>query len=254
MIWPVKSARLLEPGLSSLGAGLLALLCAGLALAQGSFGQVGAEIDGDGGYLLFGAVGGPVSDRTTWDLAASRADAATKLSDLRTTAFDGSLYPDFGDVGLRVGLGSWRGEDLVRANDLSAALDLHGAMWTLGLETQWRQSDFEPVAIDRTVTLRNGSLFTIQGGADCEIDDTALGARLSVSAEDWYFSVSGMRYDYESFGCEFSVPAVDVLRRATRARNRFFSASRCSSRPCTTSPKPMSMSGRFLRDCSAYRC
>jgi hypothetical protein len=193
-----------------------AMIGADCATAQLDFGSIGGEIDDQDGYILLGAIGGSFSARTTWDLAASRSDTSTTLSDLVTTSFDGSIHHDFGHVGLRLRLGTWADEDFVQADELGAVIDFHGEGWSFALQSQLRSSDFEPFAVDRTVTLRDGTPFTIRGLVDCAVDDTGLGARLSLSREGWSFSVNGMSYDYDDFGCGFSIPALDMLRRSTR--------------------------------------
>jgi hypothetical protein len=202
--------------LISLAAIMVAFGFTGIARAQGGFGAVGAEIDDSDGYVLHGAIGGDFTEATRWDLGASRAEASTNASDLSTTAYDGSLYHDFGSAGLRVRLGGWSDDTLVSTGELGAALDFHGDGWSFALETELRQSDFEPIGVDRTITLRDGTPFLAQGRADCSVDNTGLGARLSLSNETWRFAASGMSFDYDAFSCAFSFPVLDALRRTTR--------------------------------------
>lgn len=203
-------------GLGPLAVGLLLSLGSSSVFAQGWFGQVGAEMDDADGYILTGALGGSFSESTSWDLAASRSDTSTDLADLLRTAYRANLGHDFGSVGLRFGLDGWKDNDLVQTQAATAAVDLHNENWSFAVRTEFRQSDFDPLDIDRTITRRDGSPLTIRGRADCEVDDTGLGARLSYSNADWYFDVSSMGYDYDDFGCEFDFAALDVLRNATR--------------------------------------
>lgn len=184
--------------------------------AQILFGSVGTELDDDGGYIVFGAIGGNIAEPTTWDLAASRADTVTDLDDLSTTSFDGSVYHDFGRLGLRFGFGSWQDDEFVSVQQLSAAIDLHGTGWSLALETRHGENDFEPFDIDRTITRRDGSLLTITATAHCKVDDTGIGARLRFSNDDWAFTFDGMTFGYDNYACEFGVPALDILRTSTR--------------------------------------
>jgi len=193
-----------------------AFICAEPATAQGFFGSAGAEIDDGNGYVVLGAIGGSFSEHTTWDIAASRSETATTLSDLTTTSFDGSVYHDFGNVGLRLRLGGWTDDEIVAADALRAALDFHGEGWSFALESELRQSDFEPITVNRTITLRDGTPILIRGLVDCAVDDTGLGARLRLSNGAWSFGVSGMRFDYDDFGCDFSIPVLDDLRSSTR--------------------------------------
>jgi hypothetical protein len=202
--------------ITSLVAIALAFGLARLAAAQDGFGAVGAEIDDSDGYVLHGAIGGSFTETTRWDLGASRAETSTTASDLSTTAYDGSIYHDFGSVGLRVRLGGWADDALVQTSEIGAAVDFHGDSWSFALETELRQSDFESISVDRTITLRDGSPFLAQGRADCSVDNTGLGARLSLSNETWRFSVNGMGYDYDGFSCAFTFPVLNALRRTTR--------------------------------------
>jgi len=186
------------------------------AVAQSGFISMGAEIDDESGYLVLGAIGGSFSANTTWDLAASRADTSTDFSSLTSTAYDGSIYHDFGVVGLRFGFGGWVEEDFVQADTVSAAFDLHGEAWSFALQTEFRQSGLDPFNIDRTIIRRDGSSLTISARADCEFDDTGIGARVGWSNANWDLDIGGMSFNYDGFGCDFNLPALDFLRSATR--------------------------------------
>jgi len=203
-------------GAGPLAVGLLLSLGSSSALAQGWFGRMAAEVDDADGYILSGTLGGSFSERTSWDVSASRSDTSTDLADLLRTAYRANLGHDFGSVGIRVGLDGWNDDNLVQTQAATAAVDLHNDNWSFAVRTEFRHSDFDPLDINRTITRRDGSPLTITGRADCEVDDTGLGARLSYSNADWYFDVSGMEYDYDDFGCDFSIAALDVLRTATR--------------------------------------
>lgn len=186
------------------------------ALAELVFGNVGAELDDEGGYILFGAIGGNVTASTTWDLAALYADTSTDFYDLVTISYDGSVYHDFGSLGLRFGLGGWSDDEVVAVDRLSADLDVHGDTWSIALQTELGYSDFETLEINRTITRRDGSQVTIDATADCEVDDLGLGARARMTRGEWTFTVDGMSFDYDDFVCDFDLPALDRLRRSTR--------------------------------------
>lgn len=196
--------------------GLLLSLGMGPSLAQGWFGHVAAEIDDADGYVLSGALGGSFSERTDWDVSASRSDTSTNLTELVRNSVRANVGHDFGPVRLRLGLGGWGDEDFVQTQSATASLDLHNDIWSFALLTEFRNSDFDPIDIDRTITRRDGSQFTITGRADCDVDDLGLGARLSYSGDAWYFTVYGMSHDYDDFACDFDVPVLDVLSNATR--------------------------------------
>ena len=207
--------RALDPHRISIVASTL-LVAWGPVRAELVFGSVGMEVDDQSGYIVFGALGGDMAARTTWDLAMSSADTSTDLYDLRTTAYDGSIYHDFGTVGLRAGLGGWSDDEIVAVDRFSAALDVHGDGWLVALQARLDNNDFEPLDIDRTITRRDGSLLTISATADCKVDDTGIGARLRVSSGEWAFAIDGMTFEYDDFSCDFDLVALDVLRRATR--------------------------------------
>lgn len=203
-------------GPGPLAISVLLSLSASPSLAQGWFGHVSAEIDDADGYVLSGALGGSISERTLWDVSASRSDTSTNLTELVRTAFRASFGHDFGPVRVRVGLGGWGDEDLVQAQSATASLDLHNERWSLAVNTAFRNSDFDPIDIDRTVTRRDGSTLIVRGRADCKVDDLGLGASLSFSNDEWYLQIHGMSYDYDEFACDFDVPVLDVLANATR--------------------------------------
>lgn len=197
--------------------GLVLLLAGSPASAQGGYGTVGAEFDDANGYLVFGGLGGDWSTATSWDLSASQSDTRTTLTNFRTTALTGSVYHDFGQVGVRLGAGGWRDEGLSRVERLTGSIDWHGSRWTLALESQLKQSDFDPLAVDRIVERRDGTTVRITGTAYCAVDDVGLGARLGYGDDTWSFSIFGMSYDYDNFGCAFDFQTLDLLRDSTRA-------------------------------------
>lgn len=200
----------------SIATGLVALLVGSPAAAQSGFGTVGAEFDDANGYLVFGGLGGAWSTATSWDLSLSRSDTTTTLTDFRTTALAGSIYHDFGRVGVRAGIGGWRDEGLSRVERLTGSIDWHGPRWTLAAEGQLKRSDFDPLAVDRAIERSDGTVVTITGTADCAVDDVGLGARLGYGGDRWSVSISGMSFDYDDFGCSFDIQALDRLRDSTR--------------------------------------
>jgi hypothetical protein len=186
------------------------------ALADGLFVSAGTEVDDESGYLLYAAVGGDFAEQTSWDIAAGHADTSRDFTSLTTTSYDAGIRHDFGNVALRFGFGGWQDSDLVTTEKLAAALDFHGEGWSFALQSEFRDSAFEPFDIDRTITRRDGTTVTITGRADCDIDDTGLGARLRLSNDAWAWTLGGMSYDYDDPECAFSSASLDFLRRATR--------------------------------------
>jgi hypothetical protein len=200
-------------------AGLLAAVTAfapNLAHADGLFVSAGTEVDDESGYFLYAAVGGNLAARTSWDIAAGHADTSRDFTSLTTTSYDAGIQHDFGSVALRFGIGGWEDSDLVTTEKLAAALDFHGEGWSFALQSEFRDSSFEPFDIDRTIIRRDGTTVTITARADCDIDDTGLGARLRLSNDSWAWTLGGMSYDYDDFECSFNLPALDFLRTATR--------------------------------------
>jgi len=86
----------------------------------------------------------------------------------------------------------------------------------VAVEGQLKHSDFDPLAIDRAIERRDGTTVTVTGTADCAVDDVGLGARLGYAGVSWSFSISGMSYDYDNFGCAFDLQVDGALRDATR--------------------------------------
>lgn len=186
------------------------------ARADGLFVSAGTELDDESGYLIYAAVGGDFAEHTSWDLGAGHADTSRDFTSLTTTSYDFGIRHDFGTVALRFGIGGWEDSDLVATERFAAALDFHGEGWSFALQSEFRDSAFEPFTMDRTITRRDGTTVTVTGSADCDVEDLGLGARLSLSNDSWAWTLGGMSYDYDDPECAFSAPALDFLRRATR--------------------------------------
>jgi hypothetical protein len=186
------------------------------ARADGLIVSAGTEVDDESGYLIYAAVGGIFAEQTSWDFGAGHADTSRDFTSLTTTSYDAGVRHDFGNVALRFGIGGWEDSDLVTTDKLAAAIDFHGEGWSFALQSEFRDSAFEPFTVDRTITRRDGTTVTVTGRADCDIDDTGLGARLSLSNDSWAWTLGGMSYDYDDPECAFDLPALDFLRRATR--------------------------------------
>ena len=186
------------------------------ALAEGFIVHAGTEVDDESGYLLFAGVSGDFAEKTSWDLAAGHVDTTRNLSGVATTSYEAGVSHDFGTVGLRGSVGGWQDSDLVATRKLGAALDFHGDKWSFALQSELRDSDFEPIEVDRTIVRRDGTTLTVVARAICGVEDTGLGARFRLSNDSWGWSIGGMSYDYDDPECSFNLPALDFLRRATR--------------------------------------
>jgi hypothetical protein len=192
-----------------------ALLSAAPALAQTLAVQAAVEAEEDG-YIVSAGIRGDFVERTSWDLSAAHADTARDLSGVATTSYDAGVSHDFGKVGFRIGLGGWDDADLVATSKVAASLDFHGKTWSFALQTELRDSDFEPIEVNRTIVRRDGTTIRIAARADCGMGDTGLGARLRFSSEAWSWQLNGMSYDYDDPECSFNTPALNALRSATR--------------------------------------
>jgi hypothetical protein len=211
--------RDVDPPRTAAAAVLLAaftVFSASLARADGLFVSAGTEVDDESGYLVFAGVGGDFAERTSWDLGAGHADTSRDFSSFTTTSYDAGIRHDFGTIALRFGIGGWKDSDLVTTEKLAAALDFHGEGWSFALQSEFRDSAFEPFDIDRTIIRRDGTSVTITARADCDIDDVGLGARIRLSNDSWAWTLGGMSYDYDDPECAFNLAALDFLRRSTR--------------------------------------
>ena len=186
------------------------------AQAEGLFVSAGTEVDAESGHLFYAGVGGNFAEHTTWDLGAGHADTARDFTSLTTTSYDAGIRHDFGNVALRFGIGGWEDSDLVTTKKLVGALDFHGEGWSFALQSEFRDSDFEPFDINRTIIRRDGTSVTITARADCGIDDTGFGARISLSNDSWAWTLGGMSYNYDDPECAFNVPALSFLRQSTQ--------------------------------------
>lgn len=172
------------------------------------------ETDQEGGVAALAAVSYGVGERTALSFQANYADTASNLSGLSTQGIEAGLYHDLGAVGFELRVGRWQDEDLLQAGELNAAVDWHNDSWSFALLGELRQSNFEPFPVAGIVTLRDGTQLLVSGTADCDLDDTGVGARLSHSGQRWSGYVTGMTFDYGTADCRFSSPGLDRLERA----------------------------------------
>lgn len=180
------------------------------------------EADQEGGAAALAAASYGAGERTTLSFQVTYADTASNLSGLSTQGIEAGLYHDLGAVGFELRVGRWQDEDLLQAGELNVAVDWHNDNWSVALLGEFRQSDFEPFPVAGIVTLRDGTQLLVSGSADCDLDDTGVGARVSSSGDRWSGYVTGMTFDYDTADCRFSSPGLDRLQRANPEMFRQF--------------------------------
>jgi len=197
-------------------AGLIAGLTAALCNADDLALSGNAELDQDGGWRLAAALSGEFGPDTGWDVAVSRSELEDNLSDLTTTSVRAGVLRRFGPLAVDVSLRWWEDSDIVEAQILGAGLTWEGDAGYAGFSVERRRSDFDPFRVATLIELPNRDPIPVTAIADCDLDDTAIGAHAGWFAGGWYAALDGTSYDYDAAECGFDSPVIDALRSADR--------------------------------------
>ena len=175
------------------------------------------EGDGESGVGFAADLTWFASDRTQLYAGAMYSDTTTGITGLSTSGFSLGGYHDFGPVGVDLWYDAWRDPDVVDTRSINGSFDIEAGQFTFSVQGQLRQSDFEPFNAVALVTLRSGQQIPVAAIADCSLDNTGVGLRVSYAGERVSSYVRAMTYDYADADCAFSSPALDLLER-TRPR------------------------------------
>lgn len=176
-----------------------------------------AEGDDEDGLGVAADITWFMSERSQLYFGATYTDTTSSLSGLTTRGFSIGGYHDFGPVGIDLWYDAWRDPDVVDARSINGAFEVDAGRFTFALLGQLRESDFEPFDAAAVVTLRNGQQLPVVATADCSLDNTGLGLRVSYAGSRFGAYLRGMGYDYDDAECGFSSPALEALRRSRPA-------------------------------------
>jgi hypothetical protein len=173
---------------------------------------VGAELDGDGGYLVDAGAAFSPGERTTFALHAGHSDTSTLADKLTATTIGLDFDQGFDHWGYALSAAYWKDPDLVEAADYGGSLFFKWGAWRLSASVEARASDFNSFAVNGTIPRPNQPPLAVSGQASCDLDDLGIGARFAYTGKLWSAYVSGKSYDYDDFDCRFSSLSVGGLR------------------------------------------
>ncbi|MFO0447727.1 MAG: hypothetical protein ACK52I_03370 [Pseudomonadota bacterium] len=180
------------------------------------------QVDDEDGHAVAGSVGYAFTRNTRLRLSADASDASGAGTEYSTKAVGLDLRHAFGAVALTVGVHRWEDPDVVAADEFRAELEFGGESLGVALLGSYRRSDFEPIAANSTIQLRDGRALTVRARADCRLDDVGYGLRLAWSGVAWGAYASARGHDYGDVECRFDSPGLDALSRARNAEFRQF--------------------------------
>lgn len=211
---PPRSAALLTAALVT--AALLAGLPAAAGIADDLSLSGSAELDQDGGWRLSAALRGDIGAETRWNLGVSRSELEDDLSGLTTTGARAGLTRRFGPLAVDLALRWWEDSDIVQARIVGGGLTWEGDAAYAGVSVERRRSDFDPFRVATLIQLPNRDPIAVTATADCDLDDTGIGANAGWFAGGWYAALDAMSYDYDRAECGFDSPVIETLRNADR--------------------------------------
>jgi hypothetical protein len=181
-----------------------------LALATEVDQQTNRGFEGQVGYLL--------TPGTSIRLAANSVSYyATASNGFSSTGLELGAAHDFAHWTLDAALGRWQDTDILTAEELKLGADLPFKPWTIGLRGMFRRSGFEPLTVDTTVTLGDGTQLPVSASSSCTLDNTGLGLHGAFGGEVWGAYLTAMNYQYQQASCSFDMPGLEALHRPDRA-------------------------------------
>ena len=164
----------------------------------------GAEVDGDGGYLVDASAAFSRSRHATFTLHAGHSDTSTVADRLSATSIGLDYERRFQTLGMNVFASYWKDPDLVAATDYGGSVFFASGGWRLSASAQARSSRFNDFTVNGTIPRPNQPPLAVAGQAGCDLDNLGIGARLSFDGQRWGGYLSGKSYDYGDFNCRFS--------------------------------------------------
>jgi hypothetical protein len=178
---------------------------------------LGTQVDQQSNRGLDGEVGYALTPTTDVRLAGTSVDyTATNPNGFHSQGLELGAAHDFERWTLDGAVGRWQDTDIVTSKELKLGSDLKIAPWTIGLRGLLRRSDFEPLSLSKTVTLRDGTQLPVSAVARCALDNTGIGLHGGYDGEVWGGYASAMNYQYRDSKCRFNTPGLQALQRATR--------------------------------------
>jgi hypothetical protein len=182
---------------------------------------LGAQVDQDSNRGFDGEIGYELTPASSVRVAANSVDyTATNPNGFHSQGLELGASHDFVRWTLEGAVGRWQDTDIVTAKELKLGGDVGIGRWTIGPRGMLRRSDFDPLTVNKTVTLRDGSRLPVSAVARCALDNTGLGLHGGYGGEVWGAYATAMSYQYRDSKCRFNAPGLQALARANRAELR----------------------------------
>ena len=144
--------------------------------------------------------------------ADSVAFSATQSNGFHSNGVELGAAHDFKHWTVSGSVGTWQDSDIVTAKEGKLGVDLNFRPWSIGLRGLYRSSAFESLAVDTTVTLRDGSLLPVHAVSKCKLTNQGVGAHGEFVGAVWGAHATFMSYSYKNGNCSYgSATGLDLL-------------------------------------------
>ena len=159
------------------------------------------DVDDEGGYIVAGSVAYLPNERAFFSADIGNSDSSTDFADFESSF--ASLLADysFGPVGVSASAGWYSDDTIADRFRYGGSIYVKGGGFRVGVTAEDWHSDFDTFQFDGILD----SALPISTTADCDLDNTTLGARASYSGDKFGAYLSYRNYDYSSPDCSFGV-------------------------------------------------
>ena len=173
------------------------------------------EVDQQSNRGLEAEVGYLVTPTTSVRVAGnSTAYSQTLSNGFHSAGIELGAAHEFKRFTLSAALGRWQDSDILTATEGRIGADLHFRPWSIGATALYRRSDFEPLNVNTTVTLSDGTALPVLATSTCKLNNTGLGAHGEYAGRIWGGHASFTSYQYKAGKCSFGdVLGLDALDR-----------------------------------------
>lgn len=157
--------------------------------------------------------------------AALAGPAVPGDSKPQTVGFGADMGWLLGPALLTLGFDTTDDEDFRQSDRWTAGVRVGRGAFGATARVSRRATDFDPVPVGGTYTLRTGQTITLTGTMGCDVDDTGYGLAFDWSGDRWTGYLGATAYEYDSLSCEFSATVPTELRRLNPRRFGALSAA-----------------------------
>ena len=171
------------------------------------------EVDQQSNRGIDAEVGYAVTPTTSVRFAGnSTAFSPTLSNGFHSNGVEFGAAHDFKHFSLSGAISRWQDSDIVTATEGKLGLDLRTKPWSMGITGMYRRSSFEPLSVNTTVTLDDGTLLPVAAVSTCKLNNTGFGAHGDYSGRIWSGRARFQSYQYKAGDCAFGkATGLDVL-------------------------------------------